>query len=202
MIDSEKKKKLRKVLFAIDPGEGNEESIEAIEKFQKSLGEYSKSLEESRSSLKADMAAMRKEHKSNLDELERKSNSLIAQLSVSIKDSSKSHKQELGKTRDEFNQIVKEIRGQVSATYSKMGGATMPMLIQVEDAQFAPDGVTTVYYFKNLPTYIVVGGAILVNGDGYSNVVPLVDGYNITFDYPPQGATPNSPAQIPHNFHY
>jgi hypothetical protein len=201
-ISTEQKQKLRKLLFQVSPADGNEESIEAIEKFQKLMDEYSKLLETSHTSLKSEMKAVQKQHEANLAEMENKMNGHLGKLRASVEDRSKSHKKDLDKTKEEFTQIITEIRDQIRISYSKMGGATMPMLIQVEDAQFAPDGVTTVYYFKNLPTYIVVGGAILVNGDGYSNVVPLVDGYNITFDYPPQGATPNSPAQIPHSFHY
>jgi uncharacterized protein YecE (DUF72 family) len=195
-INTEQKQRLRKLLFQVSPADGNEESIEAIEKFQKLMDEHYKLLESSHASLKSQMEVMRQEHKAHLSELETKSRSLIGKLSASVEDKSKNHKKELADTKEEFNKIVTEIRDQVRISYSKMGGGTMPILIQVETPSFVPDGNAKVYYFKYLPTYITVGGQVMIIGDGYSQPVPLVDGYNVTFDNPPM------PEQTVHNFHY
>jgi hypothetical protein len=195
-ISTEQKQKLRKLLFQVSPADGNEESIEAIEKFQKLMDEYSKLLETSHTSLKSEMKAVQKQHEANLAEMENKMNGHLGKLRASVEDRSKSHKKDLDKTKEEFTQIITEIRDQIRISYSKMGGGTMPQLLQVETPSFIPDGSTTIYYFKYLPTYITVGGQVMIVGDGYSQPVPLVDGYNITFDNPPMQE------QTVHNFHY
>jgi hypothetical protein len=206
MLKTEQRKKLRKLLFDIDPPSGNEESIEQIEEFDKKMKEYDSMLIEHQNAIERSISIQGQEHLNHIAALELKSNTLIGKLSASVEDKSKSHKQELSKQRDEFNQIIKEIRGQITIAYSKFGGATMPSLLTIEDPlyqsganqgkPFVADGVTTVFTFYNNPLYITVGGAMMIKGDGYQ-IVPLGSSvYQVTFDNAPE------PGQTIHSFHY
>lgn len=202
-INTEQKQRLRKLLFQVSPADGNEQSIEQIEEFNKLLKDFQNRLEKFDSffeKFKKETHAMfdgkKREYEMKIGGLDGLLQSHIEKHQKLITETFKKKDKELLDTKEEFSQIVRKIEDGVRISYSKMGGGTMPVLIQVETPSFVPDGNTTVYYFKYLPTYITVGGQVMIIGDGYSQPVPLVDGYNVTFDNPPM------PEQTVHNFHY
>ena len=209
-ISPEKRKKLRKVLYQIDPPTGVVEVIESTEKlldimkgFEERISAFESSFESFEKSVNGMIQKKTGEYEMKVGSLDGILSSHMEKHQKMIADGFKKSKDDLEKTKEEFSQIVKKVEDGVRISYSKMGGGTMPQLLQQENAQFVPDGVTTTYYFYNKPVYIVVGGAILVNGDGYvfSTTQP-VDGYNITFDNPPAAASGEGSAQTPHSFHY
>jgi len=190
MDKDEKKKQLRKILAKIDVQAAIDELIEHTSVLNKKIQEFDKMVEKEK-----------KEHLDRQATMELRYDSMIAKLSTSSEDKAKSHKQELTKTEDKFNQIIKEIRGQISATYSKMGGGTMPQLLQIETPDFVPDSITKIYTFKHSPLHITVGGAIMINGDGYT-ISPLgASVFQVTFDNAPQ-AFPDGSYQTIHSFYY
>jgi hypothetical protein len=206
MLDTEKKKKLRKLLIELDPQEGYSELVNDVEKSSSSIEEMKKLFDahkkEWRKAMKEAMDEQSRQHEIRMAEFDRKSSAAVQRLSSVVDEKSEKHSKELAKVKEENTQIISKLRDEIRISYSKMGGASMPVLLQQEDAVFVPDGVTTTYYFYNKPVYIVVGGAQLVAGDGYSTPVPQTDGWEVTFVNPPAAATTYSSAQTPHSFHY
>jgi hypothetical protein len=149
---------------------------------------------------KADVAkhldTVRSEHKKWFDGLEKKMSDAMGKMESSLKDRGEFSKKEMDRMRTGMDQLQEMIKGEIRAVYSKLGGGTMPQHLQKEDAVFVPDGTTVTYYFYNKPSYIVVGGATLVEGDGYATPVSQTDGWDVTFDDPP------AVGQTPHSWHY
>ncbi len=199
----EQKKKLKDKLFGLDPKAAHDEIFSLIAGLEVSIQtimEKFKAMDYLILKFTKDVESMIdskiSEHGSKVSDIETKIYATVGRHRSSIDETVGKTSKELELTKSEARQMVREIRDEMRVSFSKMGGATMPILLQKEDALFVPDGTTSTYYFYNKPVYIVVGGGVMTEGDGYATPVPQTDGYKVTFSFPPQSG------QTPHSFHY
>lgn len=112
---------------------------------------------------------------------------------------------QIEKHKDDFNQLIEEVRGDIKIVYSKLGGATMPRPFSMEIPSGTVDGSNMVFTTRNRPSFMDVSGAIMVsNVDDPNNYGYTITGsapkFTITFLAAPGQGESNPSSQVPHSY--
>jgi len=87
--------------------------------------------------------------------------------------------------RKEHSQIIEEIRDDMKISFSKLGGGTMPRLMQAETPTGTIDGSNTVFTLRNIPLFMEQDGQHISAANGGFTVDGYIGSVTVTCSVAP-----------------
>lgn len=98
---------------------------------------------------------------------------------------SKDIKYRLQDYKKQNDQVIEEMRGEMKISYSKMGGGTMPRLLQAETPGGSINASNTVFTLKNIPLFMEQDGQHISTANGGYTLAGYAGSVTITCSVAP-----------------